>query len=169
MGNYLNALDDEGNLTETGRIMSELPVDPQMAKQLVASAEFGCSNEVLSISAMLSVPSCFIRPRDNQKLADDAKAKFAHYDGDHLTLLNVYHAYKQNESNVSKWCWDNFLNQRSLKSADSVRAQLARIMARFNLPLKSGDFSKQALVSGYFMQVAHLQRAGHYLTVKDNQ
>ena len=176
--NYLEALDDEGNLTETGRIMSELPVDPQMAKQLVASAEFGCSNEVLSISAMLSVPSCFIRPRDNQKLADDAKAKFAHYDGDHLTLLNVYHAYKQNESNVSKWCWDNFLNQRSLKSADSVRAQLARIMARFNLPLKSGDFSKQevyyrnikkALVSGYFMQVAHLQRAGHYLTVKDNQ
>ena len=176
--NYLEALDDEGNLTETGRIMSEFPVDPQMAKQIVASAEFGCSNEVLSISAMLSVPSCFIRPRDNQKLADDAKAKFAHYDGDHLTLLNVYHTYKQNESNVSKWCWDNFLNQRSLKSADSVRAQLARIMARFNLPLKSGDFSKQevyyrnikkALVSGYFMQVAHLQRAGHYLTVKDNQ
>ena len=45
--------------------------------------------------------------------------------GDHLTLLNVYHAYKQNnESN--EWCYDNFLNHRSLKAADSVRTQLVR-------------------------------------------
>ncbi|XP_060962998.1 probable pre-mRNA-splicing factor ATP-dependent RNA helicase DEAH2 isoform X3 [Cannabis sativa] len=52
--NYLGALDDEGNLTKLGQIMSEFPLDPQMSKMLVVSPEFNCSNEILSISAMLS-------------------------------------------------------------------------------------------------------------------
>ena len=45
------------------------------------------------------------------------------WSGDHLTLLNVYHAYKQNQES-GDWCYDHFLNQRSLKAADSVRTQL---------------------------------------------
>lgn len=43
------------------------------------------------------VPQCFIRPNEAKKAADDAKMRFAHIDGDHLTLLNVYHAFKQSE------------------------------------------------------------------------
>lgn len=42
-----------------------------------------------------SVPQCFVRPNDVKKQADEAKMRFAHIDGDHLTLLNVYHAFKQ--------------------------------------------------------------------------
>ncbi|KAL0459794.1 UNVERIFIED_CONTAM: putative pre-splicing factor ATP-dependent RNA helicase DEAH3 [Sesamum latifolium] len=174
--NYLGALDDDGNLTKLGEIMSEFPLDPQMAKMLVVSPEFNCSNEILSISAMLSVPNCFVRPREAQKAADEAKARFGHIDGDHLTLLNVYHAYKQNKEDP-QWCYENFINHRALKSADNVRQQLARIMARFNLKLCSTDFNsrdyyvniRKAMLAGYFMQVAHLERTGHYLTVKDNQ
>ncbi|XP_068661015.1 probable pre-mRNA-splicing factor ATP-dependent RNA helicase DEAH2 isoform X3 [Aristolochia californica] len=52
--NYLGALDDDGNLSKLGEIMSEFPLDPQMSKMLVVSPEFNCSNEILSISAMLS-------------------------------------------------------------------------------------------------------------------
>ncbi|MCI75913.1 putative pre-mRNA-splicing factor ATP-dependent RNA helicase-like, partial [Trifolium medium] len=52
--NYLGALDNEGNLTKLGEIMSEFPLDPQMSKILVVSPEFNCSYEILSISAMLS-------------------------------------------------------------------------------------------------------------------
>ena len=44
---------------------------------------------------MLSVPQCFVRPNEAKKAADDSKLRFAHIDGDHLTLLNVYHAFKQ--------------------------------------------------------------------------
>ena len=44
------------------------------------------------------VPQVFIRPGDKKKEADEAKMRFAHIDGDHITLLNVYHAYKQSES-----------------------------------------------------------------------
>ncbi|CAL1357836.1 unnamed protein product [Linum trigynum] len=174
--NYLGALDDDGNLTKLGEIMSEFPLDPQLSKMLVISSEFNCSNEILSVSAMLSVPNCFVRPREAQKVADEAKAQFGHSDGDHLTLLNVYHAFKQNNEDPS-WCYDNFINYRALKNADNVREQLARIMLRFNLKMCSTDFDsrdyyvniRKAILAGYFMQVAHLERTGQYLTVKDNQ
>uniref|UniRef100_K7LGT6 RNA helicase n=1 Tax=Glycine max TaxID=3847 RepID=K7LGT6_SOYBN len=168
--NYLGALDDDGNLTKLGQIMSEFPLDPQMPKMLVVSPEFNCSNEILSVSAVLSVPNCFVRPRAAQNAADEAKASLGHIDGDHLTLLNVYHAYKQNNDDPS-WCYDNFVNHRALKSADSVRQQLVRIMARFNLKLCITDFNsrdyyvniRKAMLAGYFMQVAHLERTGHLL------
>jgi pre-mRNA-splicing factor ATP-dependent RNA helicase DHX15/PRP43 len=64
-----------------------------------------------------------------------------------------------------------------MKAADNVRNQLARLMKRYNLALNSTEFYskdyyvniRRALTSGYFMQVAHLERTGHYLTIKDNQ
>ncbi|KAK8554649.1 hypothetical protein V6N13_093625 [Hibiscus sabdariffa] len=180
------------NIAETSLTIDGIVyvIDPGFSKQkvynprvrvesllmLVASTEFNCSNEILSVAAMLSVPNCFVRPREAQKAADEAKARFGHIDGDHLTLLNVYHAYKQNNEDQS-WCYENFINHRALKSADNVRQQLVRIMARFNLKLCSTDFNsrdyyvniRKAMLAGYFMQVAHLERTGHYLTVKDNQ
>ncbi len=64
-----------------------------------------------------------------KKASDDSKLRFAHIDGDHLTLLNVYHAFKQNMEDP-QWCYDNFVNYRSLKSSDNVRQQLCRIMDR---------------------------------------
>jgi HrpA-like RNA helicase len=163
-------------MTELGAMMAEFPLDPQLSKLLISSCEHNCSNEVLSITAMLSVPQCFVRPNETKKAADDAKTRFAHIDGDHLTLLNVYHAFKQNMEDP-QWCYDNFINYRSCKSADNVRQQLSRIMDRFNLARTSTDFSsrdyyvniRKALISGFFMQVAHLERSGHYLTIKDNQ
>ncbi len=62
--NYLGALDDEGELTQIGAIMAEFPLDPQLSKMLVAAPQFRCSNEIVSIAAMLSVPNVFVRPRE---------------------------------------------------------------------------------------------------------
>ncbi|CAF1004366.1 unnamed protein product [Rotaria sordida] len=174
--NYLAAIDDEGDLTELGSMMAEFPLDPQLAKMVIASCDYSCSNEILSLTAMLSVPQCFVRPNDVRKQADEAKARFAHIDGDHLTMLNVYHAFKQNHED-NHWCYENFVNYRSLKSADNVRTQLGRIMDRFNLKRSSTEFTspdyyiniRKALISGFFMQAAHLEKTGHYLTIKDNQ
>ena len=174
--NYLGALDDDGNLTKVGKVMSEFPLDPQLAKMVCVSPQFTCANEILTITAMLSVPNPFIRPRDQQKEADDAKAQFSHVEGDHLTLLNAYHAFKQNGED-SQWAWNNYLNFRAMKSADNVRSQLMRIANRYDMNLRSTEFTsrdyylniRKAILSGYFMQVAHLERKGSYLTVKDNQ
>ena len=92
MLNYLGALDDEGNLTTVGEQMSEFPLDPQLAKMLIAAQQFNCTSEALSVTAMLSVPNAFMRPRDCQREADAAKNEFTHSDGDHLTILNASHA-----------------------------------------------------------------------------
>lgn len=175
---YLAALDDEGSLTPLGEIMADIPLDPQLAKMLIVSPEFGCSNEMLSLAAMLSVPLVFMRPANQRKEADLAKAQFTHPDGDHLTLLNVYHAYKQNEHDAKNWCWNNYLNFRSLAHADNVRTQLKRNMEKWDLPLVSTAFEdknywnniRQALTCGFFMQVAHKEgEKGSYSTIKDNQ
>lgn len=178
---YLAALDDEGGLTPLGEIMAEFPLDPQLAKMLIVSPEFGCSNEMLSLTAMLSVPNVFMRPANQRKEADMAKAQFTHPDGDHLTMLNVYHAYKSaatNEGDAKNFCWQNYLNARSLAQADNVRTQLKRSMEKFDLELVSTAFEdknywnniRQALTCGFFMQVAHKEgERGSYLTVKDNQ
>lgn len=180
MLNYLGCLNDDGDLTDVGDQAAEFPLDPQLAKMLIDSPKHKCSNEILSVAAMLSVPVVFVRPKENQKEADEAKSRFAHLDGDHLTLLNVFHAYKQHVQDgvdPSGFCYENYINVRSMKSAENVREQLKRTMERLNLQMISTDFQdkeyypniRRCLVSGFFMQVAHLEKSGHYLTVKDNQ
>lgn len=175
--NYLAALDDDGNLTPLGQIMAEFPLDPQLAKMLICSPEFRCSNEILSLTAMLSVPNVFVRPNNARREADIAKAQFTHPDGDHLTMLNVYHAFKSNEHDKN-WAWQNFLSQRSLQQADNVRMQLRRSMEKFDLELCSTAWEdkqywiniRKALTCGFFMQAAHREgEKGAYNTIKDNQ
>ncbi|KAK0447460.1 P-loop containing nucleoside triphosphate hydrolase protein [Desarmillaria tabescens] len=175
--NFLSALDDDGNLTALGSVMAEfLPLDPQLAKALIVSPEFKCSNEILSIAAMLSIPNIWIRPPNARSQADAAKALFTVPDGDHLTMLNVYNQYVQNKYDKT-WLYNHFLSARALAQADNVRAQLARTMAKHEVELLSLSDEKklyqnirQVLVCGFFMQVAHKEgEKGNYLTVKDNQ
>jgi pre-mRNA-splicing factor ATP-dependent RNA helicase DHX15/PRP43 len=178
--NYLGALDDEGDMTELGYQMSELPLDPQLAKLILCSAEYGCSSEIATIVACLSVPQVFLRPRETAKVADAAKAQFTHPESDHLTMLNAYAAYEATpERERKQWCWDNFVSDRAMQNALNVRTQLLGIMRKLQVPVVSSDIKgdgsfayadiRRALTSGMFMQVAYRQRSGEYLTVKDNQ
>jgi pre-mRNA-splicing factor ATP-dependent RNA helicase DHX15/PRP43 len=174
--NYLSAIDDEGDLTDLGVKMSELPLDPQLARILIVSPEYGCSHEMLSIVALLSVPQIFLRPKKKEAEADECKDQFTHVDGDHLTLLNAFYAFKENGS-TKEWCYNNYINFRSISSADNVRKQLVRMMNKLDLAVIEGNFSapdyytklRKCLCEGLFMQSAHLERQGHYLTCKDNQ
>lgn len=180
--NYLACLDDDGELTTLGGLASEFPLDPALAVMLISSPEFYCSNEILSITSLLSVPQIFMRPANNRKRADEMKAHFAHPDGDHLTLLNAYHAFKgqatSDPSSVKAWCHEHFLSFRHLSSADNVRTQLKRIMEKNELELVSTPFEdknyytniRRALLAGFFMQVAMKESSGKlYRTVKDDQ
>jgi len=180
--NYLACLDDDGELTQLGSLASEFPLDPALAVMLISAPEFYCSNEILSITALLSVPQIWVRPNNARKRADEMKQQFAHPDGDHLTLLNAYHAYKgaeQSGDDVKKWCHEHFLSFRHLSSADNVRAQLKRIMETHNIELISTPFQnkeyytniRRALLAGFFMQVAMRESSNSkvYKTVKDDQ
>ena len=178
--NYLACLDDEGEMTALGKLASEFPLDPALAVMLISSPEFYCSNEILSLTALLSVPQIFVRPASARKRADEMKSLFAHPDGDHLTMLNVYHAFKAPEAqnNMKQWCHDHFVSLRALQSADNVRQQLKRIMETHEIELVSAPFEdknyytniRRALVAGFFMQVAMKEGSSKtYVTVKDNQ
>ena len=179
--NYLACLDDEGNLTSLGRLASQFPLDPMLAVLLIGSSEFHCSQEILTIVAMLSVPNVFVRATKDKKRADAMKNIFAHPDGDHITLLNVYNAFKSDEAReygINKWCREHFLNYRSLSSADNIRTQLERLMRHYKLELNTTDYEDKAyfdnirksLASGFFMQAAKRRSGGKgYITVKDNQ
>lgn len=181
--NYLQCLSDEADLTALGRLASQFPLDPMLAVMLIGSPAYSCSEEILTIVAMLSVPNVFVRPALARKRADEAKLSFAQADGDHLTLINVYEAFispEASEIGTHKWCRDNFLSYRSLTSAKNVRNQLQRLMQKYDLQLISqynqvSEFEywenvKKALVAGFFMQVAKKKLGNKgYLTVKDNQ
>ena len=123
----LGALDDEGLLTKLGRKMAEFPMDPPLSKMLLASVDLGCSDEILTIIAMIQTGNIFYRPREKQAQADQKKARFFQAEGDHLTLLAVYESWKSKNFS-GPWCFENFVQSRSLRRAQDVRKQLLSIM-----------------------------------------
>ncbi|KAG4444229.1 hypothetical protein IFR05_000326 [Cadophora sp. M221] len=164
----LSALDDEGLLTRLGRKMADFPMEPSLAKVLIAAVDLGCSDEILSIVAMLSMPSVFYRPKEKQSQADQKKAKFHDPHGDHLTLLNVYNGWKQNKF-ANPWCFENFIQARSMRRAKDVRDQLVSIMERYKHSVVSCGRNtqkvRQALCSGFFRNSARKDPQEGYKTL----
>eukprot|EP00747_Dinoflagellata_sp_TGD_P208420 gnl/TRDRNA2_/TRDRNA2_81907_c0_seq1.p1 gnl/TRDRNA2_/TRDRNA2_81907_c0~~gnl/TRDRNA2_/TRDRNA2_81907_c0_seq1.p1 ORF type:complete len:682 (+),score=117.63 gnl/TRDRNA2_/TRDRNA2_81907_c0_seq1:307-2046(+) len=176
MLHFVEAVDDECDLTEVGRQMSEFPVDPHLSRALIASAQRGCCSEVLAIIAILSVPTPFMRPRNAPKRADKAHQTFASGLGDHLSLMGAFSAFLAAESK-SDFCWEYYLQERSMKQAESISKQLQGIVQRLHIEetaAKKGkslnDNVRKSLLEGFFMQCAHIEAGSkYYLTVRDNQ
>ncbi|GAU99756.1 hypothetical protein RvY_10710 [Ramazzottius varieornatus] len=168
----LSALDDEGLLTKLGRRMAEFPLEPNLAKMLIMSVHLGCSDEILTVVSMLNVQNVFYRPKEKQAIADQKKAKFNQPEGDHLTLLAVYNAWK-NHKFSPHWCYENFVQERTLKRAQDVRKQLLGIMDRHKLDVVScGRNSarvQKAICSGFFRNAAKKDPQEGYRTLVDNQ
>ena len=85
----LNAVAD-GRLTETGRQMARLPVDPRIARMIIESGKQGCAREILVIAAALSIQDPRERPTDNQQAADTAHRRFAQPESDFLAFLALW-------------------------------------------------------------------------------
>lgn len=172
----LSALNNRGELTKIGRQMAEFPTDPQVAKSIIASDQLACSDEVLSIMAMLGESSAlFFRPKGEQRVhADSARARFTIKEGgDHLTYLNIWNQWVDNDFSTI-WAKENFLQQRSLTRARDVRDQLAKLCERVEVTIASCGASnlepiQKAITAGFFANAARLQRDGDsYRTVKRN-
>ncbi|KAK7198152.1 pre-mRNA splicing factor ATP-dependent RNA helicase [Novymonas esmeraldas] len=188
--NYLGALDDDGNLTELGSMMSEFPVEPEMASMLFHSPEFGCSEDIARICAMLSVQNPFVTPSNDQRgRALRCREQFYHPTGDHIAYLNVFNAYYEASSQSSSWCTENYINPRVMKQAVNIYRQLTGIMRRLGLSINSTYTAQQrriqgddvpgelefanevrrAIVKGYFTKVAlSLPTKHQFMTLKDD-
>lgn len=182
----IGALDSSAKLTHPlGVAMAEVPLEPTLARSLIAASKSRCLDSVLSIASMLSVPSIFVQPRGMERKAETLRRKFAVKEGDHLTLLNIYNNFV--ESNYDpKWCHSHYFNFRSLARAVDIRKQLKRTFRRLATvleatgpnaaaSLKDSDSIdhisiRRCLLSGFFTNVARLQPDGTYNTLQgDNQ
>ncbi|KAJ0405555.1 hypothetical protein P43SY_009604 [Pythium insidiosum] len=168
----LGALDDEGLLTRLGKKMAEFPVEPKNAKVLLTSVVLGCAEEVLTIVAMMSVETVFFRPKEKQAQADQKKAKFHQPEGDHLTLLAVYEAWK-NSKFSNPWCYENFIQARAIRRAQDVRKQLLSILDRYKMDVVSCGRNlnkvRRAIVAGYFANTAKKDPQEGYRTMVEGQ
>ncbi len=170
----LGALNDRGELTKLGRRMAEFPLDPMLSKTLVAADTYGCSEEVATICCMLSSGNTiFYRPKDKIQLADHAHQAFhAGAVGDHVALLNVYSQWADAEFST-QWCYENFVQVRSMKRARDIRDQLVSLLERVEIDMKSDaknlDGVKKCVTAGFFYHAAKLQKNGNYRTVKNPQ
>lgn len=173
----LGALNDKGHLTKLGRRMAEFPMDPLLSKTIICSEDYKCVDQVVTICAMLSVGNTiFYRPKDKQLHADNAKLNFSRPGGDHLSLLYVFNQWSENNFSES-WCFDNFIQVRSMRRARDVREQLAKICERVNIDFKDPELSlleddygsnvRKTFVCGYFYNAAKVMNGGMYRTVKN--
>lgn len=165
----LGALDNLGELTDIGRKMTAFPMDPSLAKLLITSQEYGCSEEMLTIVSMLSVPNVFYRPKERMEESDAAREKFFVPESDHLTFLHVYTQWKSNGFSDG-WCTRHFLHPKSLRRAKEIRDQLLDIMKMQQMNLVScgtdWDLIRKCICSGYYHQAAKVKGIGEYINLR---
>jgi ATP-dependent RNA helicase DDX35 len=177
----LDALDEWGRLTSPiGERMAEMPLQPKMAKVVLESIAFRCTQEILSIAAMTSVSTPFIIPDEGRSSTgiqgELERRKFTAEEGDHLTLLNVYNAFVDPHTGrqSAKWCAKHRLNYRVLSRAVNIRSQLQKFLNRFGI--RNGGEScqgdavrlRKCLTSGLFAFAARMQLDGSYISVREH-
>jgi pre-mRNA-splicing factor ATP-dependent RNA helicase DHX38/PRP16 len=165
----LGGLDNLGELTELGAKMNAFPMDPPLAKLLIMSEVYGCSEEMVTIVSMLSVPNVFYRPKERQEESDAAREKFFVPESDHLTYLHVYSQWKANGFS-DRWCTQHFLHSKSLRRAKEVRDQLLDIMKMQKMEMVScgtdWDIIRKCICSGYYHQAATVKGIGEYINLR---
>ncbi|XVF79006.1 hypothetical protein PTKIN_Ptkin14bG0184400 [Pterospermum kingtungense] len=154
----LAALNKFGELTKIGRRMAEFPFDPMLSKMIVASDKYKCSDEVISIAAMLSVEnSIFYYPKDKQVHIDNARKNFHTRNvGYHIALMKVYNSWR--ETNYStQWCYEKYIKVRSMTRARDIRYELEGLLKKVGIELASSPNDlepiKKAIMSGKFTNI----------------
>ena len=125
----LGAIDEQQELTEIGRRLSRLPVDPRIGRMILAAIEEGCLHEMLIIAAALEVQDPRERPLEKQEAADKAHAQFADEQSDFLSYLKIWDFYHKLKNTLSrnqlqKACRQNFLSFSRLREWLDVHREL---------------------------------------------
>ena len=136
----LNAVDEDRALTEVGRELARLPLDPRITRMLVAARAEGCLEQVLIIAAALSVRDPRERPLEKAGSADERHGALADERSDFLSLLKLWQL--QAEPGLRRLCRDNFLSYPRMREWRDVHAQLEATLAELKWPRSSVDPAK---------------------------
>src|ERR1700751_2340005 len=139
----LNAMTSD-RLTDLGRKMARLPVDPRIARMILESDKQGCAREVLIIAAALSIQDPRERPTDSQQAADTAHPRFAQPESDFLTFLALwdYLTDRQRElagSAFRRLCRAEFLNYLRVREWQDLHGQLTSLTRDLGINTKTSS------------------------------
>ncbi|WP_414675772.1 ATP-dependent RNA helicase HrpA [Limnobacter sp.] len=130
----LNALDDAGHLTKTGRALAKLPLDPRIARMLFEASQRGCLNELLVLAAALSIQDPRDRPIDAKEAADNAQQQFDDAESDFMSFLKLWNYFidlkQQNLTNrdMKNALQRKFLSANRLREWSEVHQQLTAMV-----------------------------------------
>ena len=173
----LGALNNEGDLTKLGRKMAEFPLDPCLSKAILSSINYKCLDQILTISAVLSVgANIFYKSKDNEAASDKSRQNFFRLGGDHFTLLSVFNEWKETDYSGA-WCRDNYIHFKSMRKARDIKEQLVSLCEKVGINPDDESLSvndentsaniRKAIASGFFYNSAHLSKDGVYRTIKN--
>nr|ABF98878.1 Helicase associated domain family protein, expressed [Oryza sativa Japonica Group] len=181
----IGALDENENLTDLGRYLSMLPVDPKLGKMLIMGAVFRCIDPILTVVAGLSARDPFLLPQDKRDLAGTAKSRFSAKDySDHMALVRAYEGWKdaEREGSAYEYCWRNFLSAQTLQAIHSLRKQFSYILKDAGLVDSDANTNNslshnQSLVRGIICSglfpgitsVVHRENSMSFKTMDDGQ
>ncbi|MGQ9564470.1 MAG: ATP-dependent RNA helicase HrpA [Thermogutta sp.] len=159
----IGAVDESGKLTDLGRRLAKLPVDPRIGRMILAAHEEGCLHEVLIIAAALETDDPRLRPADRAEEADLAHAAFRHTESDFLGYLKLWDFYqnlkgKLSRNQLQKACQQNFLSYNRLREWADIFRELQQIVAESGMKLgkRRDDPSAihRAILTGLLSNVA---------------
>ena len=171
----LGAVTPSGKLTGLGRSMARLPVDPRLARMVLAAAQSGCLDEVLVIASALAIQDPRERPADKQQQSDQMHARFRHPRSDFMAWLNLWRYYEEqrqalSQNQLRKLCQKEFLSFLRLREWRDIHTQLSiacrqqKLRPHAALPDEENYQGVHvALLSGLLSNVAQWQEGREYL------
>lgn len=129
----VNALDKSGQLTAIGKQLAQFPLDPKLARMLLAATDYQCIHEIAIIVAALSIQDPREKPADKMAQAEAKQAIFRHPESDFLTLLNIWQTFEQQKKHLSgtklrKYCTDHFLSYLRMREWFDNHAQIMQVI-----------------------------------------
>ncbi len=159
----LNAVDKNQRLTETGRQLAKLPIDPRIARMILAGQQLNCLSETLIIASALSIQDPRERPMDKQQAADEAHSRFKDEQSDFLSYLKLWQHYHDQKKHLSqnklrKYCREHFLSFLRLREWHDIHQQLRVQVTQmgFKPNQQQAEYREihQALLSGLLSNIA---------------
>ncbi|EJL6756011.1 ATP-dependent RNA helicase HrpA [Vibrio cholerae] len=144
--------DPKKRLTESGKQLARLPIDPRLARMVLEASKLGCLKEVMIIASALSIQDPRERPSDKQQSADDKHRRFNHEDSDFLTLVNLWHYIGQQQKALTsnqfrRQCKLDYLNYLRVREWQDVYTQLHQSTREMSFKLNDEPGSYHAVHS----------------------
>ena len=169
----VNALDERGLMTDIGRKLAKLPVDPRLGRMLLAAANEHCLAEIAVIVAALSVPDPRERPADKAAHADQKHARLKDENSDFLSLLKLWQEFEAQKQHLSRaklrqYCRDHFLSYVRMTEWHDIHGQIMEVIkGELGLKLNQapGEYGEihRALLAGLLSNVSLRQEQAEYV------